>query len=220
VSRILVIEDHEPMAELISLVLRENGHEAELAGSLERAGVLLEQARYDLITLDVNLPDGKGHDFCKELRLRNDTTPIIMLTSEISAESVARGLESGADDYLKKPIDPLELKARLRGHLRRQSAAIEFEGLKIDPDRRRATYQDAEIPLTGRQFEILLVFARRPEIVLTRESLIAQLGHALDISDRTIDSHVSQLRKRLREAGITRIQLTPVYGVGYRLEQG
>jgi DNA-binding response OmpR family regulator len=180
---------------------------------------MLASGRFDLITLDIKLPDGNGYDFCREIRRTGLRVPVIMLTTEVGAESVARGLEVGADDYLKKPIEAVELRARLRGHLRREAAEIEFAELRMDPQKRQVHFREQEIVLTGRQFEILLVLLRRPEVVLTRESLISQLGRDLEISDRTVDSHVSQLRKRLKEAGVDRLVITPVYGVGYRLEE-
>jgi DNA-binding response OmpR family regulator len=220
-QRILVIEDHPQMGQLILSLLQDLHYEAVLACTLEKAELCLADGDYDLITLDVNLPDGNGLTFCARLREQGVTAPIIILTTEISAESVVRGLECGASDYLKKPIEPAELKARLRGHLRRlemTTRVLEFKELKLDLDKRTASYQGKPVELSGRQLDLLACFLRRPEVVITREQLIQSLGREAEIFDRTIDSHMSQLRKKLKDAAIKSPSISSIYGVGYRIE--
>jgi DNA-binding response OmpR family regulator len=221
-ARILVIEDQAEMAELVRLMVVELGHEADVAATLTGAGALIKENRYSLVTLDIGLPDGDGFEFCAKLKAKKTfSAPVIMLTTEISAESVVRGFECGAADYLRKPIDKNELRARLRGHLREhveEAEVFEFQGLRLDLAKRIAQFKGRRIELTGRQFDMLAYFIRRPEVVISRERMIEALGRELEIYDRTIDSHVSQLRKRLKDEGVTGISLTSVYGVGYRLE--
>jgi DNA-binding response OmpR family regulator len=219
VARILVVEDHEEMGELILQLLKEEKHHADLAPSIGEARELLAEGSYDLITLDVNLPDGKGWDFCARLRKDGCAAPIVMLTTEVSPESVVQGLQSGANDYLKKPIDRRELQARLRAHLRETDAggALEFHSLRLNLESRSAEFEGKPIDLRGRQFDLLAILMRRPEAVISRERMIEQLGKDSEIFDRTIDSHLSQLRKRLKDAGVRGVSIASVYGVGYRL---
>lgn len=219
--RVLIIEDTAPMARLIELQLKEAGVESDVAPTLADARAKLAVSHFDLVTLDIHLPDGDGFEFCRELKSRRKVVaPIIILTTEVSAESVVKGLECGAVDYLRKPIDHAELKARLRGHLRAHAenpAVLEFGPLSLDIESRALRHKGRKLSLKGRQFDILAAMMRRPEVVVTREQLITALDE-LELSDRTIDSHVSQLRKKLKDQGVTAIEIQPVYGVGYRLE--
>lgn len=220
-ARILVIEDDPGMGQLLCTLAREEKHDPVLAESLADADDALKEQKFDLITLDVNLPDGKGIEYCARLRARGVRTPIIMVTTEVAPESVIAGLQAGADDYLRKPIQKPELQARLRAHLRRvvdAARSLEFKGLSADLETRAVRYDGREIALTGRQYDLLVILLRRPEVVFSRDQIIEALGRDSEIYDRTIDSHLSQLRKRLSEGGVKTVSISSVYGAGYRLE--
>lgn len=183
-----------------------------------RSGQEQAQAEHcDLILLDINLPDGDGFNLCREIRLRDAGLPILMLTANVAEESAVRGMECGADDYIRKPFGLLELSARIRRLLeKRQRKQISFGLLRIDCDRHLAWVGDQALALGKREFGILSSLVARGGDVLTRQEILDAAGRDAEVFDRTIDSHLSHLRKKLKDAGSAE-QIVPVYGVGYRL---
>jgi DNA-binding response OmpR family regulator len=146
----------------------------------------------------------------------------MILTAQTEIESVVEGLQSGANDYIRKPFDDRELLARIKTALREpqtRSPQIRYGDLLVLLDKRQVKYQGVEIDLSPREFEILAYFAQHAESAVTREALLAAVDKDGSLFDRTIDSNISHVRARLKQAGVKNLQIASIYGVGYRLEK-
>lgn len=221
-KKILFIEDDPIIAQSVVVNLELEGYACTHVTHLAEALKTESSMSFDLALIDVGLPDGTGFSFCREMTKKGNQFPMIILTAQIDEESVIEGLEAGADDYVKKPFSTRELMARIKVCLRvpqREGAVLRFGDLSLDVERRQAFFQQAEIELNKREFDLLKIFILRPEMVFTRESLIEKLSTTEEISDRTIDSHISHLRTKLKSSGNTRVLIQAEYGVGYRLTQ-
>lgn len=221
-QRILVVEDEPAIRESVAYALERDGFEALAAPLLATARARLSEA--DLVLLDLMLPDGSGFEFIRQVRAAGVATPIIVLSSRDGESDRVAALETGADDYVTKPFSPREVVARVRAVLRRllPSGASERPGatlpLRIDPPTRRAYVRDVEIELTRVEFDVLGRLLATPGRVLTRPELIdAVWGDGYAITDRTIDSHVKSLRRKVAEAGGDPGLIETVRGVGYRV---
>ncbi|MCW4116975.1 response regulator transcription factor [Aurantimonas sp. MSK8Z-1] len=229
--RILVVDDDPEIRRLLGRYLEGQGFQVLLAAGRRDCEAKIAEAEFDLVVLDVMLPDGSGLDLCRELRDRRPQLAIILLTA--LKEDVDRiiGLELGADDYLGKPFNPRELSARIRAVLRRggserpapeagavAAAGYRFEGFSVDVAARRVTDGGgAEVELTGAEFNLLLIFLQRPGRVLSRDTL-SDLLHgrpSVDPLDRTIDVAMSRLRRKLSDGGVFRLFKTVRNG-GYQ----
>jgi two-component system, OmpR family, response regulator RegX3 len=221
-----MVEDEKSITEPLVEALDREGFETSVAGTVADA---LEQARReppDLVLLDVMLPDGSGYDVCRELR-RNSEVPIIMLTARGEETDRIVGLELGADDYVVKPFSAREVVARIRAVLRRSGAGREEEAatgplevaeLRLDPSRRSATLAGTELELTRREFELLELLMREAGSVVTRERLIDEVWDVNWFgSTKTLDVHVSSLRRKLGEDSAEPRFVHTVRGVGFRL---
>lgn len=224
--KLLLVEDDPGLGRGLTLSLEAEFYKVTWVKSLKSA--LEEVAHpYQLILLDLNLPDGNGIEFLKKIRRENIQTPTIILTAQTQEDFVVDGLSSGASDYIKKPFGHRELLARIKTALRTQETAVaapldqelHYHDLSVYLDKRKATFQNREIDLNRREFDILAYFVLHAEAVVTRESLLSQFDKEGELFDRTIDSHVSHLRSRLKKAGVGTIRINSVYGVGYRLEE-
>lgn len=221
---VLLVEDDPMIAKTLQLSLRYQGFDLALAASVGEASQRLGQARFDLVMLDLGLPDGSGLDLCRRLRERDDSAalPILMLTAVTDEATAAACLDAGADDYIRKPYGLQELVARMRRLLQRGQRAREhasFGALAIDLPRRSALVGGAELKLGKREFEILAALVRAGGDAVTREQLLGACGHDEPVYDRTIDSHLSHLRRKLKDAGAA-VRISAIYGVGYKLEEG
>jgi len=211
-AHVLVVDDDARLRELLRRYLTEHGFTVATAADAREARQRLADLAFDLIVLDVMLPDGSGLDICRSLRDRKLHIPVILLTA--LKEDVDRiiGLELGADDYLGKPFNPRELTARIRAVLRRsapeEAAAprvrvYHFAGYRLEPDTRKVT--DAEgtpIDLTGAEFDLLQVFLDRPGRLLSRDQLLdLTQGRERDPLDRSVDALMSRLRRKFGDAG-------------------
>ncbi len=217
---ILLVEDDPILGNGVKINLELEGYNVKWAKNLYDASIQIADNTFDLIILDLGLPDGSGLDFCKENR--ELSTPIIILTAQTDESTVVKGFEYGATDYVKKPFGTKELHARIKAHLKEYKSSgnqIKFEDLEMALDERNVKYKGELITLNRRRFELLAYFVKNPGIVITRESLMSILGMDEDTLDRTIDVHISQLRSDLKKASITTIKITSIYGVGYRLEK-
>lgn len=173
---------------------------------------------YDLMLLDVMLPDANGLKLCQMVAQTHPALPVLMITAKTDEDAVIAGLASGARDYLRKPFGNRELLARIQVHLPRSSRRPMHLGpLQLCLETRQVWYQQRQLKLNRRQFDLLVCFVQRPDQVLSRHHLLDQLGMDYQVTDRTIDSHISQLRSLLRREGIQDIQIVSVYGLGYRL---
>ncbi|MEY4094824.1 MAG: Response regulator ArlR [Acidobacteriota bacterium] len=231
-SRVLVVEDEAHIRELIQLHLGLEGLEIEAVADGQEALVRANAESFDLIILDLMLPGLDGIAICRAVRRDgpNQDVPILMLTARREESDKVLGLESGADDYLAKPFGIRELVARARALLRRprrsqlQAEAvnsgekpIELHGIHIDPARRRVRAKGEEIDLTAQEFRLLLVLATHPGIVFSREALLSRVwpDHTF-VTERSVDSLVKRLRRRIEKDPANPEIILTVWGSGYK----
>lgn len=200
---ILIIEDEQRLAEVLKKQMEDYGFCAEIAADGYIGKTLVEQNRYSLIILDINLPLMNGYDLCKEIRKTNSHIPIIMLTAYGTPDSKIMGFDVGADDYVVKPFDSRELLARINVFLRRPEVRFETEKLSIanlemDLGTKTVTRCDKVIDLTAKEFSLLETFLKNKEKLLTREFIIEQVwGLDFDPTTNIIDVYVNYLRKKI-----------------------
>ena len=219
-NTILLVDDETRMLELLSLYLAPLGYKCIQKTSAHDALTYLEDHCADLILLDVMMPEMDGYEACMEIRKHWDV-PIIMLTARSEKQDIVKGLKNGADDYITKPFDEGELVARIEAVLRRNSGksqTLSFKGLDLNMDSYDLHYNGTSIPLTPKEFSLLHLFLQNRNKVFTREHLISTIwGYGVATEDRTIDSHVRNLRDKLRRAGFSADDyLSTVWGVGYK----
>lgn len=220
---ILVVDDEPKVVTLARDYLERNGFRVTIAGDGPGAVAAARRFHPDLIVLDLLLPGLDGREVCRILRRESDV-PIIMLTALAEESDQVAGLELGADDYISKPFSPRTLVARVRATLRRAQgnvklpAVIQTGRLEIDVARYRATLDGNLLQLTPNEFKLLAYLARHPGQTLTREQLLEELHGATASSfDRSIDSHIKNLRRKLLPDPGGAELIETVYGVGYRL---
>jgi DNA-binding response OmpR family regulator len=219
-GRILLVDDDDRLAGMLSEYLGEAGFRTGRAPSGERAIEMLAGAPFDAVVLDLSLPGMDGLEACRLIREKHDT-PILMLTARGDATDRIVGLEIGADDYLPKPFEPRELLARLRALLRRgrgrsAKAPLRFGRLEIDRDARVARVEGAEKALTAYQFALLVALAENAGRVLSRDALMDLVkGEQLEAFDRSIDVHVSRIRAAIEEDPKKPRRILTVRGAGY-----
>jgi len=229
-ARILLVEDEPAILESLAYVLSRDGFTVATAKNAAEAGALAATERHqiDLVVLDLMLPDGSGFDLIRRWRAAATSRPmpIIVLSSRDAEADRVAALESGADDYVTKPFSPREIVARVRAVLRRSvatSAAAPTQPrsappLTADARTRRAEASGRALDLTRVEFDLLATLLGSPGRVFTRAELIDRVwGDGFRITDRTIDSHVKALRKKIAEAGAEPSWIETVRGVGYRL---
>jgi two-component system phosphate regulon response regulator PhoB len=222
-KRILVVEDEQPIREMVGFALRKAGLNVEEAADAEQALSTLVSNPPDLLLLDWMLPGMSGIELARWLRRDKMTArlPIIMLTARGEEGDRVHGLEVGADDYITKPFSPRELVARIHAVLRRSQEEsdeqpIEFEGLSLDPVGHRVQADGQALNLAPTEFRLLHFFMSNPDRVYSRERLLDHVwGRGVFVEERTVDVHVRRLRKALAEQGYDRFIQT-VRGAGYR----
>ena len=214
--KIFIVEDEKPISDLLRMSLTKAGYECRCAFDGIQAADVLETERFDLILLDVMLPGADGFELMEYIRPLD--MPVIFITAKNMVEDRVKGLRMGADDYLVKPFEIIELLARVETVLRRYhklDRMIEIAGLSIDTRSMVVRRGGEEIPLTRKEYELVLLFARNPGTALYRETIYERVWGGDYFGDsRTIDLHVQRVRKK---AG-WEDQLQSVYKVGYRLE--
>ncbi len=222
-ARILVVDDEQHIVDVVRAYLAREGHDVSTALDGETAVRMAREAAPDLIVLDVMLPKRSGFDVLRDLRADGPSPAVIMLTARDEVIDRVAGLEIGADDYVTKPFEPRELVARVGAVLRRANGAAPtgppgtFFDLTIDPGAREVRRGDDTVGLTRVEFDLLVALAERPGIVLTREQLGERVfGEAFDAYDRTMDSHVKNLRHKLGPRPDGAQYVETVRGVGYR----
>lgn len=225
VPALLLVEDDTNLR----LALRDNlenqgGYAVEEATCVREAREHLGRRDFQLILLDVMLPDGDGYTLCRALREEGVTTPVLMLTARTLEDDVVRGFESGAQDYLGKPYRLRELLARVGALVRRSGAApvkgLRFAGYRLDLDRRKVeTPAGAAVELTRTEFDLLAFLVRERERVLRRDEILdAVWGRDVVVDPHTVDNFVSSLKKKLGWNSASRFAIQTVRGVGYRME--
>ncbi len=223
--RILVVEDEKAIRDVVAAYLEREGFWVTPAADGQTALNEFSRRRFDLIVLDLMLPEVSGEEVCRRIRDVSDV-PIIMLTAKGEEEDRIAGLELGADDYLVKPFSPRELVARVRALLRRahvteepQRERLVYADLEIDVAGHKAFLGGEELDLTASEFKLLVTLARYPGRVYSRMELVEKvLGYDFEGYERTIDSHVKNLRAKLHDDPREPRFVYTVHGVGYRFE--
>lgn len=223
--RILIVEDEEDIRELIKLQLELQNYSVDAVSNATEALTKLKSESYQLVLIDRMLPDMSGLTLCQKLRQipEKNQLPIIMVTALSEPQNIIEGLDAGADDYITKPFDISILHARVRAQLRKvlspklnDSDLISIHNLNIDEKKCRVKLSGEEIILTNTEFQILTLLAKEPGVVQTREKLLSSIiGSDIHVTNRTIDTHIAGLRKKLKESSEL---IETIRGVGYRLQ--
>ena len=225
---ILIVEDDPHAAEISRLYLARDGHEVTVSHDGQEGLKLARESSPDLIVLDLMLPGIDGLEICRRLREEKNDVPVIMLTARVDEADKLSGLDYGADDYITKPFSPRELSARVRAVLRRTSSddeggkedvgdVLSYGELTVHVDARVVKIEGDSIKLTPTEFNLLVHFMRAPGQVHPRSRIIERVfGYDFEGFDRTLDTHVSNLRRKIERDPDGPRFLTTVYGVGYR----
>ena len=219
----LIVEDERKTAAFLAKGLHENGFVADVAENGETALLLVRRSEYDIIILDVMLPGADGWSVVKDLRRRNDATPVLFLTARDAVADRVRGLEMGADDYLVKPFAFSELLARMRSILRRgtgrQSHILSVADLQVDIPRHSATRHGRQLDLTPKEFLLLSLMARRAGEVLSRTLIAEQVWDInFEPAANVVEVHIRRLRTKVDDPFETKLIHT-IRGIGYVLER-
>jgi DNA-binding response OmpR family regulator/HPt (histidine-containing phosphotransfer) domain-containing protein len=220
--KILLVEDDELLVGRLMKALNEQHYIVEVATEGHLAWELANGYPYDLIVLDVGLPNRDGMSICRQLRSQGNLTPILLLTAKDATTSKVLGLDAGADDYVTKPFEFPELLARIRALLRRGGAiaspALKWHHLELDPTQGKVTYQDQSIHLTPKEYGLLRLFMHQPNRIFSCSNLIDHLWSFEEPpTEETVRSHLKGLRQKLKLAG-SLDPIETVYGIGYRLK--
>jgi two-component system OmpR family response regulator len=217
--RILVVEDDSLLAQGLTRILSRAGHAVDQAETGLEADKALRTAPYELVVLDIGLPDIDGFEVLRRLRRRHAVTNVLVLTARDAVEDRVHGLDLGADDYLTKPFSVTEFEARVRALLRRTSlpaGAISMGGLTVDVEAKRVKVDGSSIELTVREWALLELFMARPGRVLSKEQIAQQLAdYDAQLTPNAIEVYVSRLRAKIETAGV---RIRTVRGFGYLWE--
>jgi two-component system, OmpR family, response regulator BaeR len=219
-GKILIVEDEKKLAEIMADYLRQSGFESHCLGNGMDAVPWVRERSPDLVILDLMLPGRDGLEICKEIRSFS-TVPIIMVTARVEEIDRLLGLELGADDYICKPFSPREVVARVKTVLRRTGGGntVQAHGIVLDESRYHATLNGIELDLTAVEFKLLQFLVASPGRIYGRQQLMDRIyPDRRIVNDRTIDSHIKKLRKKIAAAGPGGEIIHSVYGVGYKFE--
>lgn len=221
-NRILIVEDEPRLSQLMADYLQHAHFHTEQTDSAREAMALAKKEHFQAILLDLMLPDGDGMDVCKAIR-QHSQVPILIITARVDEVDRLLGLELGADDYICKPFSPREVVARVKAVLRRANPQQDSSAptLTLDEERYEAVMGSQRVALTAIEFALLATLARHPGRIWSRDQLMDEIyqDHRV-VSDRTIDSHIRKLRRKLNDGDDqSHDWIGSVYGVGYRLEQ-
>lgn len=224
---ILIVEDDTEIGSLLKKILKCQGYEICQAFSGTEACLFLKDHQPDLILLDLMLPGMSGEEFLRQLRDRQQSkVPVLILTAKNALEDKVALLRLGADDYITKPFEPEEIAARVHAALRRSSFSgteqisqvLTYKNISLYPDLRKVTVLGKEVTLTAREYEILYLFLQNPEKVYSRENLYELVWKdGYYGTDHTVNVHVSNLRKKIKEQDGEEEYIQSVYGIGFRL---
>lgn len=214
--RVLAVDDEKPIAELLRLTLRRAGYHCTCAYDGVEAANLIEKEPFDLILLDIMLPGIDGFELMDYIRATG--IPVIFLTAKNAVADRVKGLRMGAEDYIIKPFDILELQARVDGVLRRHGkleTLLQVGDLEINTLSMQVSRYGQEIPLTRKEYELLLLFAQNPGVVLSKTTIYERVwGGEYPDHTRTVELHIQRMKKKVGWDE----RIKPVYGMGYRLE--
>lgn len=236
-SKILIVEDDEKIAQLEADYLISNGYEVQILSDGLQVIPELKEKKYDLILLDLMLPGCSGYDICRQIRDEIDI-PILMVTARTESVDVIRGLGLGADDYITKPFDPSQLVARVRSHLKRyerltgknnqetareteaEVRSIQVKDVVIEPKTWKVWKQGVEIKLPHREFELLVFLAENANIVFSKEELFEKIWGYDYVSDAaTVSVHINRIREKIEDDVRNPQIIETVWGAGYRLNK-
>jgi DNA-binding response OmpR family regulator len=220
-GKILVVEDEEKISRIVKSYLDQEGFTVSVAPTGQKALELIKRG-YDLIILDLMLPDMEGETLCSTIRQSFDL-PIIILTAKGTEDERVRGLGLGADDYVVKPFSPRELVARVKAHLRRsqrkENQILSFNrgGLKISIPSMEVKSKDNVVSFTRTEFKVLVYLARKPEVVVSRMQLINNvMGYEFEGYERVIDAHIKNIRHKIEQDPQKPMYIKTIYGAGYK----
>ncbi|HKJ68968.1 MAG TPA: response regulator transcription factor [bacterium] len=220
--KLLIVEDNEQLVEDMERFLEESGYVVECAINYEDASEKLWLYSYDLVIVDLGLPDGNGLELIREMKNNEVAAGIMILTARDAVEDKVKGLDLGADDYMTKPFHKEELNARIRSILRRhkfdRSNTLEVEELKVDLLSSQVYVNEIQLDLTRKEYDLILYFMHNPDRVLTKESIAEHLwGDHIDQADNFdfLYNHIKNLRKKITDAGGTN-HIQAKYGMGYK----
>lgn len=221
---VLLAEDDPTISEPLARALHREGYDVDVQpdglGALARAA----ERDVDLVVLDIGLPGMDGLEVCRRLRADGHGVPVLVLTARADEVDTVVGLDAGADDYVTKPFRLAELLARVRALLRRgpsEGSVIDVHGVRVDVESRRAWLREDELTLTAKEFDLLTVLAREAGKVVTRDDLMREVWESAWFSStKTLDMHVSWLRRKLGDDALQPTFITTVRGVGFRFERG
>jgi two-component system response regulator TctD len=218
--KFLLVEDNQELANAICSRMHQDGHVIDHAGKLEDASAFVETGDYDLILLDIMLPDGDGRTFLKSRRAGNLDTPVIILTARSQVSDRIGSLDLGADDYLTKPFDHAELEARCRAVLRRKAGKsrtnFELGGVEFDPVSGHLSVRGKDVTLRNRELRLLEILINAPGQIFSKQKLADRLfSYDDDASENAIEVYIGRLRKHLDQSDL---KITTLRGLGYRLD--
>jgi len=228
-QKILIVDDEESIVTLLKYNIEQAGFDTEVAYTGQEALTQANEHTFDLIVLDVMLPEMDGMEVCKQLRQRQIQTPILMLTAKDDEFDKVLGLELGADDYLTKPFSPREVVARIKAILRRMtyttkedesdSPSIQIADLYVYPEQYEATIKEESMILTPKEFELLLYLSRNKGRVLSRDQLLSAVWNYDFVGDtRIVDVHISHLREKIEPDTKKPVYIKTIRGLGYKME--
>lgn len=220
-TRVLLVEDDPEISEPLARALRREGYDVDVRADGHQA---LEGAREspDIVVLDLGLPHLDGMEVCRRLRRAGSTVPVLMLTARTEEVDLVVGLDAGADDYVAKPFRLAELQARIRALLRRQGIDVHPEDtgdLRLDPDARRAWFKGERMRLTQKEFDVLRVLMREQGRVVSRDQLMREVWGTEWYASKTLDMHISMLRRKIGDDATKPRYIATVRGLGFRLER-
>ncbi len=223
-KRILIVDDDRALSEIMKDMLENYGYEAELAGSVDEAFTLLTDKKYELVLLDINLPDGTGFDVCTELRRVSDV-PVIFASARTSLDDKVTGFEAGADDYLPKPYSMKELLVRVNALMRRvygmgdKDEKVSFGNVCVNLSARSVCKDDKPVNLSLREFDLLAYLCRNKGIAVEKDRLISEVWGAFsEVETSTLTVHIRWLREKLEDTPSKPEHIKTVFKVGYMLE--
>lgn len=223
--RILIIEDDSDISNLIKLQLQLKEYQVQIVENGAQAMECMQKENFDLFIIDRMLPDTNGLELCGRIRASSEfgNRPIILVTALADSQNIIEGLEAGADDYITKPFDINVLYARVKAQLRRYkngpvlNEVLRFDSLELNIQKCRVRVNSQDVALTNTEFQILTTLAQQPGIVQSRQKLISQvIGTDVHVTNRTIDTHIAGLRKKL---GVAANLIETIRGVGYRFHE-
>lgn len=222
-NKILLVEDDMNISKNLALLLVKEGYEVIAANSQKSAIQKIESERFDLVLLDISLPDGNGYAVCTAVKRINDT-PVIFLTASDDEMSAVTGLDLGADDYITKPFRPLELLSRIKSVLRRNDhaeSAVQIKDINIDLIRGTVFKNNTELFLSALEYRLLLVFVNNRGMVLSRDKLLSEIWDIAGefVNDNTLTVYIKRLREKIEKDPQNPKIINTVRGLGYRLDE-